>query len=822
MNPGKVLSVLFFYSFIYSSSIGQTPVKNVRATLSGKILEKDTGKPLAGASVYIHDLKSGAVADTGGNYRFSNLPPGIYLVQVDYVGFKSGTQNVSLYSNTVKNFELSNTTVEEGTVVVTGLSKATLITRSPIPIVAVNHDYLERNLSTNAVDALTKIPGVRAVTTGPNISKPFIRGLGFNRILSLYDGLRQEGQQWGDEHGIEVDQYGIDHVEIIKGPASLSYGSDALAGVVNFIPTQAPPEGKIKGEIITDYQTNNKYFGGTAMLSGNKNNFEWLGRVSHKEAADYQNKIDGRVFGTAFKETDVTASVGLHKKWGYSHINFVLYNDEQEIPDGARDSASRKFTRQISEEDTLREIVPQSDLNSYSIEKIHQLVQHYRLFWSNNITLGQGRLAINLGYQKSIRREFSHPVLYDIPGLYLKLNSYTYDLKYFFPEINGLNFTTGLNGMFQDNNSRNGSDFIIPSYKQFDIGPFVLAKKTFNKLDLSGGIRYDFRSFSNDDFYTETDAVTGFSKPVNQPGVVGAEKIFSAYSKTFSGLSGSMGMAYNFNHAFSVKANIARGFRAPNISEISSNGVHPGTNIFQLGNQNFKPEFSFQQDIGFAYTSKHFLATLDLFNNHISNYIYNQKLLNADGTALVLVPGNETFQFQAARAHLYGGEFSLDIHPIKELHFENSFSVVYGDNKGVAGKPLSSDAKYLPFIPPAHGTSELRFDFSAKNIHAAKGFIKVQAEYYATQDRAYLEFNTETPTKGYTLFNAGIGSSFVNSKGKTLFSIYIMGNNLFDAAYQDHLSRLKYFEDYPDDPRPGHGIYNMGRNISFKLSVPID
>ena len=802
-------------------AVSQNTFKNARASLSGKVEDASSGKALAGATVYIPDLKAGYISDSLGYYHFSNLPAGTYIIQVNYIGFKTAALAVSISGSSKEDFKLSSTAFEEGTVVVTGLSKATLIRRSPIPIVAVNHDYLVQNLNTNAVDALAKIPGVRAVTTGPNVSKPFIRGLGYNRILSLYDGLRQEGQQWGDEHGIEIDQYGIDHVELIKGPASLSYGSDALAGVVNFIPTQPAPEGKIKGEIVTDYQTNNKYIGGTAMLSGTKNGFEWMGRISHKQAIDYKNKIDGRVFATAFNETDVTASLGLHKKWGYSHLNFILYNDKQEIPDGSRDSASRKFTRQITEDDTVREMVSDKDLNSYSIEHLHQLVQHYRIFSGNNITLGSGRLTINLGYQRSVRREFSHPVLYTTPGLYLQLNSYTYDLKYYFAESNGWNITAGLNGMYQQNTSTNGTEFIIPSYHQFDIGPFLMAKKTINKLDIAGGLRYDVRSFKNSELYTTPDAVTGFDKPVYGADTTGADKPFSNYSKTFSGLSGSLGFTYNFSPSFAIKANIARGFRAPNISEISANGVHPGTNIYQLGNPNFKPEFSFQQDVGFTYSSQYIQATFDLFNNDISNYIYNQKLVNADGTDLILVTGNQTFQFEAARAHLYGGEASIDIHPVKTLHFENSLSIVYGDNKGVKGKTVSSDARYLPFIPPAHGISELRLDFNSKELHVVKGFVKLQCEYYAAQNRAYLEFGTETPTPGYTLFNAGIGGSFTNAKGNSLFSVYVMSNNLFDVAYQDHLNRLKYFEPYPADPRPYHGIYNMGRNISFKVSIPL-
>ena len=791
-------------------------------SLSGRITDK-TGAALAGASVYIPDLKLGVVADTGGYYRFGSLPSGKYLIEAHFVGFKTSTKSVTVSGPVTADFTLSDEYVEESPVVVTGLSKATQIKRNPVPIVSVTHDYLVSNLSTNAIDAIAKIPGIRAVTTGPNVSKPFIRGLGYNRILTLYDGIRQEGQQWGDEHGIEVDQYGVERVEVIKGPASLSFGSDALAGVVNLIPTQPAPEGKMIGDLTLDYQTNNKYIGGSAMLGATKNGLEWMGRLSHKQAVDYQDKIDGRVFGTAFNETDANASVGLHRKWGYSHLDFVLYDDLQEIPDGSRDSATRRFTRQISEADTVRQIVSDADLNSYKIEKLHQHVQHYRIYSGNSFTLGEyGRLQFNLGFQRSVRREFSHPVLYTIPGLYLQSNSYTYDVKYFLPEFDNWNIAVGINGMYQDNTSTNGTEFIIPSYHQFDIGPFLLAKRSIDKLDISGGIRFDTRSFKENALYTSPDPVTGFDKPAYGPDTAGANLQFPNYSKNFSGFSGSMGATYNFSDKFSVKANIARGFRAPNIAELSANGVHPGTNIFQIGNPDFKPEFSLQEDIGFVYSSHYVVATLDLFNNFITNYIYNQKISKVDGADSMDNSGDTYFRFVSSKAQLYGGEFSIDIHPVKALHFENSLSIVDGTNKGVQPKSLGDSAKYLPYIPPTHGISELRYEFKSKQARLVHAFVKIQFEYYAAQNRAFLAYNTETPTAGYTLFNAGIGGGVTDKKGKTIVNVYLTGNNLFDAAYYDHLSRLKYFLFSPTDTNPSHGIYNMGRNISLKLDFPLD
>jgi iron complex outermembrane receptor protein len=814
--------LLFILFSVYFFSSAQTAAKwsfsGFLGTLSGKVVDSLTGKPLPGASVYIADLKLGVVADESGNYRFANLPSGTYLVEAHAIGHSTQIKNVTISEKAVLDFGLSLQYTEQSAVVVTGQSKATQIKRSPVPIVTMSHADIVGNLSTNIIDAISKLPGVTQLTTGPNVSKPFIRGLGYNRILTLYDGVRQEGQQWGDEHGIEVDQYGVDHAEVIKGPASLTYGSDALAGVVNLIPTPPAQEGKIQGDVVTEFQTNNGLFGGSAMMEGTKNGLEWMGRLSHKEASNYSDRADGRVYNTAFNETDATASVGLHRAFGYSHLNISVFDDLQEIPDGSRDSATRQFTKQITDSDNYRPIVTEKELHSYAITPLHQHVQLYHIYSTNNFALGAGRLTVNLGFERSVRREYSHPQEADVPGLFLQLNSYVYDVKYYFPSFNGWDITTGINGMYQQNTSTNGTEFIIPSFHQFDIGPFAMVKRTFGNLDISGGIRFDSRSFTNQQMYTVSNGID-YDTPAYGKDTAGAYQAFPYYHKIFTGYSGSLGLTYSFSNQWSAKANISRGYRSPNISEISANGVHPGTGIYQVGNQDFNPEFNVQEDLGLNFNAKIAVINFSVFYNSVTDYIFNEKILNVDGADSAR-DGNTVYQFRQGRAALYGGELSIDIHPIEHLHFENSISLVYGNLLSSPGKPITDSTRYLPNIPPVHGISELKYDFTNKGLHLVNGFVQVAAAFSGPQNRPYLADNTETATPGYTLINAGVGAGFTNKQNRVLFNIYLFANNIFDVVYQDHLSRLKYFEPYPNSPGPYHGIYNMGRNISVKVDFP--
>ncbi|HEY4197953.1 MAG TPA: TonB-dependent receptor [Mucilaginibacter sp.] len=815
-----------FASFTNAAVRHKTTTDEVIGTLTGTITDKADGKPIPGATISVPDLRIGTVSDVNGKYNIAQLPKGVYLVQISFIGYATFNQRVDFSRTSQLNVQLQASSIEAGEVVITGVSKATEIKRDPVPMAAVSKTYIDQHsASTNVIDEIANLPGISAVTTGPNVSKPFIHGLGYNRVITLQDGIRQEGQQWGDEHGIEVDQNSIDRVEVIKGPASLSYGSDAIGGVVNLLSPPPVQDGKILGSVSGNYGTNNGLYSGSFRLQGNNNGLVWGTILSAKEAKNYQNDHDGRVYGTGFREKDARVMVGLNKSWGYSYLNASLFDDQQEIPDGSRDSLTRKFTSQITDEDASRPIVPESVLNSYGITPLHQHVQLYRIYNNSNFSLGSGNLIVNLGYQYSHRREYTHPTEPDIAGLNLHLATYTYDVKYNYIIGNDFETTVGVNGQYQNNSIGDATDFPIPAYHQFDVGPFFIIKKSFGKLDLSAGARYDSRSFNGQAAYIDTTRAfypslyTG-PNPTTAPNVT---QQFAALNKTFSGATGSFGATYNFSDAFLLKANIARGFRAPSIAELSANGPDPGSQIYHVGNSNFKPEFNVQEDVGAFLTLPNVSASVEVFNNNIQNYIYQQQLLNPDGTPAhnPTFPLYTIFTYVQSKARINGGEVNLDLHPVSWLHFENSLSLTYGTNVGNGGK-VADSLKYLPFIPPLHTHSELRGTFSKGfgSFRSVYGFVGF--DHYSAQDKFFAAYGTETYTAGYNLLSAGFGGNIVNAAGNTLLKIFIEGTNLANVNYQSNMSRLKYFDNanVPAGVQPG--IFNMGRNISFKVVVPFD
>ncbi len=816
----------FFASFLLMAMASFAFADGGKASLSGKVVDQATGSTIPGAEVYFPDLHTGAVTNMDGHYEVKELPAAKALVKVAMMGYATHTEIIDLATVSTRDFALTGSVTEMSEVVVTGTAKATELKRDPVPITLVGRQFLRENASFNAIGALALMPGISAVTTGPNVAKPYIRGLGGNRVLTLFDGIRQEGQQWGEEHGVEVDQFLVDRVEVVKGPASLMYGSDALAGVVNLIPAPPVPAGTISGSALLDHASNNKAISASVNIDGNTGRVLFGGRASAKVASDFQNPSDGRVYGTKYNEKDIDAYLGVNRSWGFAHVRFSLYDNQQEIPDGSRDILSRKFTYQTDEADSIRPIVPDAVLNSYSIATLHQRVQFMRVYGAGSMKIGNGRLTTKFGLESSTRREYSHPLYAAIPGLYLLLTTMPFDLKFHLPEHQGWEGTVGVNGMLQMNRASKGTEFLIPDYRNFDIGPFVHVKKRIGKVDVSGGMRYDMRAFKSEVMYTRPNPTTGFEMSTPEaPNDTTVEKQFSAVAHTFSGVSGSAGMAWSISERATLKANIGRGYRAPGVAESTSRGVHPGMGLMQLGDADLKPEFNVQEDLGFFYSGTHVSASAEVFHNLVDNYIYNEKLAALGGGDSLYVEGGReypAFKFTQSSARLYGGELSVDIHPhpLDRLHFENSLSLVFARNEGGNGVVITDSTRYLPLIPPVRVNSGLRYGLRKRIGCLANGFIKCGVQVYMAQDRFYGAYGTETRTPSYTLLDAGLGADVVSRSGQTLFTFSVLGSNLADVVYQSNMDRLKYMGNLPGDRNGVGGIHAMGRNVSIRIVVP--
>ena len=645
---------------------------------------------------------------------------------------------------------------------VTGVTGDTKLKNSTAPIAIVSGKDLRQTPSTNVIDAIAHQPGVAQITTGSGISKPIIRGLGYNRIIVMNEGVRQEGQQWGDEHGIEIDAQNVNSVEILKGPASLMYGSDAMAGVLILHGSPIQPEGEMKASVSTEYQTNNGLFDYSLNFAGNQKGFVWDARFTDRYAHAYKNKYDGYVPGSQFSERAGRLMLGVNKQWGYSHLTATIFHQTPSIVEGERDEETGDLL--------FSSVSPKSYKKSLPFQQIY----HYKAVWDNSLNLSNGWLKAIVGYQQNRRQEFEEDE--DEYELYFKLHTLTYDVRYLSQEFNGWKMAGGVNGMWQQSLNL-GEESLIPEYKLFDVGAYATVSKSLSNLTLNGGLRYDHRHLN-------------------------------FHSRNFSGMTGSIGAVWNASEHLNVRLNVARGFRAPNMSELGSDGVHEGTQRYEIGNTELKPEYSWQADLGIDFTSKYVSAQVALFANRIENYIFSQRINK------VMEEDFLTYEYTQGDARLLGFEAGVDFHPIHSLHFQNTFSFVDAQQLHT-----DADAKYLPMTPAPRWTSELKYELSHhghKMLNNA--FVALGLECNLAQDHYYKVDDTETRTPSYTLLSLSAGTD-LNIHKKKVAELYVTADNLLDTAYQNHLSRLKYCD--MNNATGRQGVYNMGRNIVFKVIVPI-
>ena len=474
-------------------------------------------------------------------------------------------------------------------VTVTGVTGDTKLKLATAPVSIISPQVLRATASTNIIDAISHQPGVSQLTTGGSISKPIIRGLGYNRVVVMSEGVRQEGQQWGDEHGVEVDGSSVGSIEILKGPASLMYGSDAMAGVVIMHAQPTLPEGDMRANVSTEYQTNNGLFGYSLQMAGNQKGFVWDARWSQKMAHEYKNKYDGYVPGSQFREQAGRLMLGVNKGWGHSRLTATAYHLTPGIIEGERDLE----TGELEHEEGWTG-------HQYGKSLPFQQVKHYKAVWDNALNLSSGYLKAIIGYQQNRRQEYEESM--DDYELYFKLHTLTYDVRYITNEWNGWKLSTGIGGMYQTSKNE-GEEYLIPDYRLFDFGLYATATKTLSdRWTLNGGVRYDHRRLHGDELM-END-----------------EQRFTDFTRHFNGVTGSVGAVFNVNDNLNIKLNVARGFRTPNMSELASNGVHEGSVRYELGNQQLKAEYSLQADLGVDFTSRYVSAQLALFANRIDNY----------------------------------------------------------------------------------------------------------------------------------------------------------------------------------------------------------
>lgn len=603
---------------------------------------------------------------------------------------------------------------------------------------------LQKNGANTLIDGLTTVAGISQVSTGIAIGKPIIRGLGYNRVLTYTQGIRLENQQFGDEHGLGLNDSGIESVEIIKGPASLLYGSDAMGGVLFFNPEKFAEPNLFKADFSQKYLTNTLGSKTDLGLKYSKTNWSFLVRGAYDTHSDYENPENNRLTNSRFNETDFKTAIGYKNSKISSIIRYNFNKLDIGIPENGID------------EQTITK----------NTEFPRQGITNNLISFNNIINLKNSKIDANFGYINNDRKEFEDNYT---PILNWKLNTFSYDIKYHLPKKEHLQTIFGISGMSQTNTNF-GEEFLIPDATTTDFGVFGTTNFDWKKNTIQVGIRFDNRKID-----TKTH------------GIFGDDGYLEALNKNYNSINAMLGYKYNIENNLIFRLNIATGFRTPNLSELTSNGVHEGTFRYEIGNKNLNTEQNIQTDINLEYKNSHFEFFINGFYNTINNYVY----LSPDGSQ---INGFDVYNYLQNNANLYGGEIGIHFHPhpIDWLHFETSFDTTTAKK---------SDGEYLPLIPANKWNNNIRTDFKIKNW-LEDGYFLLNISTTFNQNNVS---NFETKSNDYTLLNIGTGGKIKWSD--IVFNFSINANNLFNKTYISHLSRLK-----------NDGIPNIGRNIIFGIN----
>jgi len=716
---------------------------NAQNKLSGNITDQ-FNVPLVGVAIFVPEMAIGTLSDVNGNYELLNLPKGLIKIQFSYLGYANRIETVKFDGNSVNlDISLKQTAIEAEEIVVSGGYNSSQHEN------AVKIDILKLNPLTiestpNFTEVLTRVPGVDMISKGSGVSKPVIRGLSMNDILVLNNGVRFENYQYSSHHPLGIDEFGIGSVEIIKGPASLLFGSDAIGGVINFIKEKPAAIGSVVGDYNLHLYSNTLGMtNNLGLKAAAKNVFAGV-RVGQKTNADFLQGGGAFAPNTRFNELSFKANAGFNNKIG----SFKLFYDFN----------NRKLG--LAEDEAIEAISKRGRENKIW----YQDMDNHLLSSRNKLYFGAFKLDLNSAWQSTV---LTHLTDEDNIEIQMKLATLTYEARLQLQSSENTEYIIGFQGFNQRNiNLNNRETKLLPNAYTNNYSVFgLLQYEFFDKLEFQTGVRFDSKTIRTEPIGLETDTLV-YRMPLD---------------KYYGSFSGSLGAIYKVTANLLLRANYAAAFRTPNLAELTSKGQHELR--FELGDPGLIPENAYESDFSIHYHIDNITLDIAAFYNIVNNYIFISP--TGDTTRL----GIPVYKYKQSDSYLYGGEAGLHYHPseLPLLHLEMAFSAVIGKQ---------DNGDYLPFVP----ADKLRFEIRAekkKLFFLNNPFVSLGTHTAFNQDNAAPD---ETVTAAYTLVNlkAGAGIQMKNQ----LIALSISANNLFDKKYTDHLSTLKEVDLY----NPGRNI----------------
>ena len=793
----KFICVFILFIALFSNAFGQ------KFNLEGFITDEHR-QPISSVAVSVRGSNKIVFTEQDGHFLMESLDSGKTTLKFARLGYTTIEKTYSIYTSIKINVTLATEVKQLKEVTIEDDHTEQRKKTESLNLQTVDDAFIQRNLGGSLMKTLERLPGIKTIGIGSGQSKPLIRGLGFNRVVVVDKGVKHEGQQWGADHGLEIDQFAADQVELIKSAASFIYGSDAIAGAIAINPAPVPVPNSIGGSIDLIGKTNNNLLGSSVNLYARNKQWFLDSRFTYQDYGDYrvptdevyvydyQVKLkDNFLRNTAGRET------GTHLNIGYVNERFrsVFYLSNTFSNSGFFANAHGLEPRNVD--------AVMHDASPRDILRPSQKVNHFKIINRSVLEDGNHRFEGELGYQRNLRKEFSDYVNHGyMPPVYPSFMTIPSDLEREFDKVvysanlrdritlGKHELSLGLNGEHQ-NNSINGYTFLVPAFNQYSVGSFVYDKYRLNdKILLHAALRYDhsrIRMFSYTDWFPST--ITS-GEVAREEYVVRSSNL----KRQFNSLVWSVGANYNLDR-FSLKANIGKSFRMPIAKELGANGVNYHYFSFEKGDPSLAPEQSYQADLSLEWKAEPWSIVLSPFYNYFSNYIY---LNPTSGHDTNYGAGNQIFQYAQSKVVRYGAELQFKIKFLKTLSAE-----VLGEYLSAEQRSGDKAGYTLPFSPPASALFNLTWSPVLKT--------RPEGTYFSIDYRVTSPQNNIVPpekkTPGYQLINLQAGTTVKFYNQSLMFSL--QAQNILNTRYLNHTSFYRLI-----------ALPEMGRNIVLSIKIP--
>jgi iron complex outermembrane receptor protein len=761
---------VFIFSIIVLQFHVAAQQQGCNLQIGGRVTDKEHEVLLSYATVYILELQTGAVCDDNALFAIGELCAGNYTLLISHLGCATDTVNIQLEKSVFLEFELNH---QDSVLEVIQVHVSMETYKGTLTTDYLEGKALEAIAGKSLGYALKDMNGLNTIQTGNSISKPVIHGLHSNRILIMNNGVRQEGQQWGNEHGPEIDPFIADNITVIKGAAGVKYGSDAMGGVILVNPAPLIDTGGTRGAVQIAGFSNTKGGAASAYIQSHYSPFVWRLQGTLKAEGTAQTP-DYYLANTAYREANGSAAVKYHKNDFETELYYSYFHNTIGIF-----SASHIGNLTDLENAFVSDTPYIAGNFTYDIGRPYQLINHHLVKSVSHYHNDKfGNIYLTAAWQNNIRKEYDTHVPLDdsiaalgLPSLYFEIGTITTELEWKHHKKNNFSGSVGLSGMNQQNITRYST--FIPNFKNYSGGIYALETYQLNDWSLEAGLRYDYK-WTKAFFYDEGELQT----PEHQ----------------YSALSWNIGSTYFDRNHTTFNINFSSAWRAPAMNELYSDGLHHGAAALEYGDPGLLQERSYQLITGFEYETPKTYIEIGAYNNYMQNFIYLQPVLPP---ALTIRGAFPVFEYQQTNANILGIDATAHYHITEPFMVETKFSML-------RARDLENDV-WVVMMPADKLTGKVHYIFKnfgkIENLDAGVAVVHV-----FKQNRTYAEADYLPAPEAYTLTSLSIGSD-INCKHHSI-SWSLEAENLFNVAYRDYLNRFRYFAD------------DLGRNITLRIKIP--